>query len=101
MALNYKGQVSSLPVDGLSVNDAYLLTGTGYQYYDGSQWQAYTPIKVIDDLALTKVYEGKGTPTVTSNSVQFPTVDMGTFYLDATTGDVWAYVPDTTGWIKW
>lgn len=101
MALNYKGSLTALPSSPAQY-DAYLLIGTGYQYYDGSAWQAYTPIKVIDELALTRTYAGKGTPTLTSNAVQFPaSIDIGNFYLDATTGDVWAYCPDTAGWIKW
>ena len=104
MTLRYYGPLPAAPANPKE-NDAYLdtsVTPAVYKYYDGSAWQTYAPVKVVDDLALSKVYEGNGTPSATSNAVQFPdTLDTGTFYLDGSTGDVWAYVTGTTGWQKW
>ena len=111
MALNFKGTVAALPTENIRVNDAYYVTGTGYRYCSAlssatppvATWTSYAPIKIIDDLALSTVYEGNGTPANSTNAVQFPDkVDTGTFYLDGSTGDVWAYVSGTqAGWIKW
>ena len=105
MALKFKGEVAALP-DTANINDAYLLTGTGYKYCSALSgttptWTSYDPIKIVDNLALSIVYEGNGAPTATTNAVQFPTLETGAFYLDGSTGDVWAYVTGTTGWQKW
>lgn len=106
MTLSFKGAVTSLPTEGVAVNDAYLLTGTGYKYCSSLSgttptWTTYIPVKVIDELALSKTYEGSGTPDDTTNAVQFPeTLDMGTFYLDGATGSVYAYVTGS-GWQAW
>ncbi len=111
MALKFKGSVTALPTEGASLYDSYYLIGTGYKYCSALSsatppvitWSSYAPIKVIDDLALTTTYEGNGAPTVTSNAVQLPDkVDTGTFWLDGSNGDVYAYVTGTqAGWIKW
>ena len=106
MALNYKGTIAALPSSGVSLYDAYYVTGTGYRYCSvlsgtSATWSSYTPVKVIDELALNKTYEGSGAPTTTSNAVQFPDkLDTGSFYLDGSNGDVYAYI-DPTGWVKW
>lgn len=108
MALKFKGTVAALPTEDIRLHDAYYVTGTGYRYCSAlvgttATWSAYAPMRVIDDLALSTTYEGNGAPTASSNAVQFPDrVDTGTFYLDGSTGDVWAYVTGTqAGWIKW
>lgn len=106
MTLNFKGAVTSLPTEGVAVKDAYLLIGTGYQYCSALSgttptWTSYVPIKVIDNPALSKVYEGSGSPDDTTNAIQFPAMlDMGTFYLDGATGSVYAYVTGS-GWQAW
>ena len=126
MALNFKGTTTStalaaLEHDDVQLKDAYRVDNNGtisYKYCTDRGVQEdstatppvvavpptftdYIPIKVIDDLALNTTYEGSGVPTATSNTVQFPTLKTGIFYLDGTTGDVWAYVDGTTGWNKW
>lgn len=107
MALKFKGTVSQLPTEGVSLYDAYFLTGTGYQYCSAvssgvpTAWSSYVPVRVIDDLALSTTYEGSGAPTTTSNAVQFPTLKTGCFYLDGTSGAVYAFVSGTTGWQAW
>lgn len=112
MALNYKGTVDVLPAEGVALYDAYYFTdkanggaSAGYRYcsaVSGSSvtWSSYVPVKVIDDLALSTTYEGSGAPTTTSNAVQFPTLRTGIFYIDGTSGAVYAYI-DPSGWQAW
>lgn len=116
MALKFKGTVDALPTEGVAVYDAYYNKDTagnppapGYKYCSAASggvptaWSAYAPIKIIDDLALSTTYEGNGAPTATSNAVQLPDkVGTGTFWLDGSNGDVYAYLTGTqTGWNKW
>ena len=113
MALKFKGTVSQLPTEGVSQYDAYYFTdeanggaSAGYKYCSAassgvpSAWSDYIPVKIIDDLALSTVYEGSGAPTATSNAVQFPTLKTGIFYLDGASGAVYAYI-DPSGWQPW
>ena len=112
MTLRFKGTVDELPTEGVAVYDAYYFTdkanagaSAGYRYcsvISGSSitWSSYVPVKVIDDLALSKVYEGSGAPTTTGNTVQFPTLDTGAFYLDGASGTMYAYI-DPSGWQPW
>lgn len=105
MALNYKGTVDVLPTEGVAVNDAYMVSGTGVYNYCSAlsgttpAWTPYVPIKIIDNPVYNIVYEGKGAPTTTSNAVQFPTLDIGAFYLDGMTGGVYAYCDGN--WQPW
>lgn len=111
MALKYKGTVDVLPTEGVALYDAYYFTdkansgaSAGYRYcsaISGSSvtWSAYVPVKIIDNPLYNIVYEGKGAPTATANAVQFPTLDMGAFYLDGMTGAVYAYCDGA--WQAW
>lgn len=100
MTLNYLGEFAAAPTSPAE-NDAYFdTTLSKYRYYSSSTWTDYTPIKIIDDLVLSTVYEGSGAPTAASNAVQLPTLTTGTFWLNGATGDVYAYI-SPSGWSAW